>query len=70
MDRACSMYEKKNAYNVFFIRKPDGRRPLGKLRYRWDDSITTNLGARDYRRDMDWIIGFIDQLIHTTRNYK
>jgi hypothetical protein len=34
---AC-MGEERSAYMVL-IRKPEGRRPLGKPRHRWEDNI-------------------------------
>jgi hypothetical protein len=36
--------EKRNAYRVF-VGKPDGRRPLGRPRRRWEDNIKMNLRA-------------------------
>jgi hypothetical protein len=47
MGRACSTDEeeekkkkKKNAYRIF-VGKPEGKRPLGKPRYRWVVNIAT-----------------------------
>jgi hypothetical protein len=34
--------EMRNAYK-FIIRRPEGRRPLGRLRYRWEDNIRMDL---------------------------
>jgi hypothetical protein len=34
---AC-MEEKKNVYKIL-VRKPEGKRLLGRPRYRWEDSI-------------------------------
>ena len=31
-----------NAYRVL-VRKPEGKRPLGRLRLRWEDNIKINL---------------------------
>jgi len=36
------------------VRKPEGRRPLGRPRRRWVDSIRTDLQEVGCR-DMDWI---------------
>jgi hypothetical protein len=36
------MVEKSYAYRVL-VRKPEGKRPLGRTRRRWDVSITLNL---------------------------
>jgi hypothetical protein len=32
----------KNAYRIF-VGKPEGRRPLGRTRYRWVDNIKMDL---------------------------
>jgi hypothetical protein len=37
----ASMEEMKDAYNIL-VRKPEGKRPLGRLRYRWEYNIRTN----------------------------
>jgi hypothetical protein len=42
MGGACSTNgEKKNAYRL--VRKPEGRRPLGRPRHRWLDNIRMDL---------------------------
>jgi hypothetical protein len=39
MGRACSTYgERRGAYRVL-VRKPEGKRPLGRSRCRWEDNI-------------------------------
>jgi hypothetical protein len=43
MGRACSTTEeRRNAYRIF-VGKPEGRRPLGRPRRRWVDSVKMNL---------------------------
>jgi hypothetical protein len=43
MGRACSTHEaKRNAYRIL-VEKPEGKRPLERLRYRWKDNIKTDL---------------------------
>jgi hypothetical protein len=45
--------EKRNAYRIL-VGKPEGKRPLGRLRLRWVDSIKIDL--REIGWDtMDWI---------------
>jgi hypothetical protein len=45
--------ERKGAYSVL-VGKPEGRRPLGRLRRRWEDNIKMDL--REVRwRGIDWI---------------
>jgi hypothetical protein len=43
------MGEKRNAYTLL-VRKPEGRRPLGRPRRRWVDNIRMDLA----RGDVDW----------------
>jgi hypothetical protein len=40
--RVERMGEMRNAYKIL-IGNPEGKRPLGKPRHRWRDSITMNL---------------------------
>jgi hypothetical protein len=50
MGRACSTNgEKKNAYRIL-IGKPEGKRPLGRLRRRWEDNIRVDL------REIGWVV--------------
>jgi hypothetical protein len=37
------MGEKRNAYRLF-VGKPEGKRPLGRTRFRWVDNIRMALG--------------------------
>jgi hypothetical protein len=47
------MGEKKNAYRIW-VRKPEGKRPLGRPRHRWVDNIKIDL--REIGWDgIDWI---------------
>jgi hypothetical protein len=48
--------EKRNAYRLL-VGKPEGKRPLGRPRYRWDrwvDNIRMDLGEVGWS-DVDWI---------------
>jgi hypothetical protein len=45
--------EKKNAYRLL-VRKPEGKRPLGRTRRRWVDNIRMDLGETRWG-DVDWI---------------
>jgi hypothetical protein len=47
------MGEKRNAYRLL-MRKPEGRRPLGRPRRRWVDNIRMDLGEVGWG-DVDWI---------------
>jgi hypothetical protein len=46
--------EKRNAFRVL-VGKPEGQRPLGRPRHRWEDNIKINL------RETEWVLwsGFI-----------
>jgi hypothetical protein len=46
MGRACNTNgEKRNAYRIL-ARKPEGKRPLGRLRRSWVDNIKIDLKER------------------------
>jgi hypothetical protein len=47
------MGEVRGAYNIL-IGKPEGRRPLGRPRRRWEDNIKMDLGEIGFG-DVDWI---------------
>jgi hypothetical protein len=54
MGRACSTNgEKRNAYRIL-VGKPEGKRPLGRPRRRWEDNIRMDLREIDWG-GMDWI---------------
>jgi hypothetical protein len=43
MGRICSRYgEKRNAYRIL-LGKPEGKRPPGRPRYKWEDNIKIGL---------------------------
>jgi hypothetical protein len=47
------MGEVRGAYNIL-VERPEGRRPLGKPRRRWEDNIRMNLMETGFG-DVDWI---------------
>jgi hypothetical protein len=47
------MGEKRNSYRIL-VGKPEGRRPLGKLRHRWVDSIKIDVREVGWD-DVDWV---------------
>jgi hypothetical protein len=47
------MGEVRGAYNIL-VGRPEGRRPLGRPRSRWEDNIKMDLRERRFR-DVDWI---------------
>jgi hypothetical protein len=54
MDMACSTNgEKKNACKIL-VAKPEGKRPLGRLRSRWVNNIKMDLTERGWN-SIDWI---------------
>jgi hypothetical protein len=57
MAGACSIYgERRGAYRILEGR-PEGRRPLGSLRHRWEDNIKIDLQEVGWG-DMDWCAVF------------
>jgi hypothetical protein len=53
MGEACSTYgEKRRAYRIL-VGRPEGRRPLGRSRRRWEDNIKTDL--QEVGWGMNWI---------------
>jgi hypothetical protein len=54
MGMACSTNrEKRNAYKIL-VRKPEGKRTLGRPRCRWEDNIRMDLREIGWS-DMEWI---------------
>jgi hypothetical protein len=54
MGRACSVNgEKRNAFNIL-VGKPDGKRPQGRSRRRWEDRIKMDLREIGWG-GLDWI---------------
>jgi hypothetical protein len=47
------MGEVRGAYNILFGR-PEGRRPLGRPRRRWEDNMKMDLKEIEFG-DVDWI---------------
>jgi hypothetical protein len=47
------MGEKRNAYRLL-VGKPEGKRPLGRQRCRWEDNIRMDLGEVGWS-DVYWI---------------
>jgi hypothetical protein len=54
MSRACSTYEKKrNTYRIL-VGKPEGKRPIGRRRRRWEDNNKIDLREIGWA-GIDWI---------------
>jgi hypothetical protein len=47
------MAETRNAYKIV-VGKPEGKRPLGRPRRRWEDNIRMGLREIEWE-DVDWI---------------
>jgi hypothetical protein len=43
MGRSCSTYGGKEEYTRILVRKPEGMKPLGRPRCRWEDNMKTHL---------------------------
>jgi hypothetical protein len=52
-EHVAQIAEKRNAYRLL-VGKPEGKRPLGRLRCRWVDNIGMDLGEVGWD-DVDWI---------------
>jgi hypothetical protein len=50
---AARMRERRGVYRVL-VRKPEGKRPLGRPRCRWEDNIMMGLEEVGYK-GIDWI---------------
>jgi hypothetical protein len=48
------MGEERKEYKVS-VGKPEGKRPLGRPRRRWEDGIRMDLREIGWRRGVDWI---------------
>jgi hypothetical protein len=46
------MGEVRGAYNIL-VGRPEGRRPLGRPRYKWEDNIKMDFGEIGFW-DVDW----------------
>jgi hypothetical protein len=53
MGQVACMGKMRNAYKIL-VRKPDGKRPLGRSRHRWEDNIRVDLREIGWK-DVDWI---------------
>jgi len=56
MSRACGMYggEQRNSY-VILLRKPEGKRHLGRTTHRWDDNIKMDLKYERTQTGLLWL---------------
>ena len=48
MVEACSAYGGKRGVYRILVGKPDGKRPLGRFRHRWEDNIKLDLQEVGY----------------------
>jgi hypothetical protein len=48
------MGEKRGAYRIL-VGRPEGRRPLGRPRHRWEDNIKMDLEAVGWVMDWIWL---------------
>ena len=54
MDGACSAHGDRRGVFRVLVRKPEGKRPLGRPGRRWEDNIKLNLQEVEWGC-MDWI---------------
>jgi len=43
MGGACSAYGERRGFYRFLVRKPEGKKALGRPKHRWEDNIKMNL---------------------------
>ena len=48
------MWERREEFTRFLVVKPEGKRPIGRPRYSWEDNIKVNLEEIGWV-GMDWI---------------
>ena len=54
MGGACSTYGGEDWCIQTLVRKPDGKRPLGRPRNRWEDNIKMHL------KEVGWVMDWFD----------
>jgi len=54
MGRACSAYGERRGVDRVLVGQPEGKRPLGRPRRRWEDNIKMDLQEVGCG-GMDWI---------------
>jgi len=54
MGGGCSTHERDDKCVQDFVRKPDGKRPLGRHRRSWEDNIRMDLRETEWK-DEDWM---------------
>jgi hypothetical protein len=53
MGRACSRYGDRRGAHRILLGRPEGRRPLGRPRHRWEDNIKMDLQAVEQGHKLD-----------------
>jgi len=53
MGGACGAYGEGRGVHRILVEKPEGKRPFGRLRHRWEDNIKMDL--QEVRRGGDWM---------------
>jgi hypothetical protein len=74
MGRACSTYGEDSGVHRVLVGKPEGKRPLGRPRRRWEDNIKMDLKEVGAGRG-DWMELTQDRdrwrsLVGTVRNFR
>ena len=54
MGGTCRTYGEKKVADRVLVGKPEGRRPLGRYRRRWEDNIKVDLQELGWENGLDW----------------
>jgi hypothetical protein len=73
MGWACGAYGAEGCINIL-VGRPEGRRPLGRPRSRWEDNISMDIWEIGFG-DVDWIHWALDRdrwraLVNTVMNLR
>jgi hypothetical protein len=44
MNRVCSTHGREEVHMQVFMEKPEGKRPVGRTRHKWENNITRSSG--------------------------
>ena len=66
MGGACGEYGEGRGVHTVLVGKPEGKRPMGKPRRRWEDNIKMDL--KEVGGGGDWMV--LAQVVNTVMNFR